>query len=156
VTLVFLGYQAEKDVERIAELSFTGGGAPFELQAERVVGIPSGRPRLFALELQDADEALRRWQADLSERLAKARLYEPEKRPFWPHLTLARIKRGAPPARARHIALPELPAAVREPFSADRMTLFKSLLRPAGAVYEPLATLELAPSGEASPSSLAE
>jgi RNA 2',3'-cyclic 3'-phosphodiesterase len=158
VTLVFLGYQAEKDVERIGELSFSGPVAPFQLQAQRIVGVPAGRPRLFALALEDADGALGRWQAELSDRLAKARLYEPEKRPFWPHLTLARFKRGAPPARARarHIALPDLPDMVREPFTADRATLFKSLLRPAGAVYEPLATRELAPSGDVSSSSRAE
>ena len=92
VTLVFLGYQAGRDVERIAELAFSDDGGPFELKATDVIEVPPRRPRLYALELEDGKEALGKWQAGLAERLQGAGLYEPEKRPFWPHLTIARFK----------------------------------------------------------------
>lgn len=136
VTLVFLGYQYEKDVERIAERTFAAPLEACSLQAEEVRGVPRGRPRLLALQLSDPAGALASWQAALSERLHEARLYEPEKRPFWPHVTLARAKRGKPP---RGLAPPALPAELRQAFSSGQVTLYSSTLRPQGAVYEPLA-----------------
>jgi 2'-5' RNA ligase len=136
VTLVFLGYQYERDVERITDVSFTEPVPRFELTAEGVTGVPRSRPRLFALQLSDPDAALGRWQAALSERLQAARLYEPEKRPFWPHVTLARAKRGKAP---RRFELPELPGELRSPVEAAEVTLYRSTLRPQGAVYDPLA-----------------
>jgi 2'-5' RNA ligase len=137
VTLVFLGYQAERDVERIADVSFGEAGGRFELAARGAVPVPRSRPRLFALDLDDAGDELVRWQGGLSDRLAAARFYEPEKRPFWPHVTLARVKRGAKVPRG--FEPPALPAGLREPFTATRVTLFRSTLKPSGAVYEALA-----------------
>ena len=136
VTLVFLGYQYERDLERIARVAFSEPLAPVTLSAEDVRPLPRSRPRLFALSLSDPGAALGDWQAGLSERLHSERLYEPEKRPFWPHVTLARAKRGATP---RGVAVPELPAALRHPFEAGELVLYRSTLRPQGAVYEPLA-----------------
>ena len=98
--------------------------------------MPRSRPRLFALDLADQGGALTTWQGGLSERLRAARLYEPEKRPFWPHVTLARAKRGK---NVRGLAVPDLPAELSAPFTAGALTLYRSTLRPQGAVYEPLA-----------------
>ena len=144
VTLVFLGYQAERDIDRIAEVALgagAGAGAGgFGLVPEGVVPVPRSRPRLFALDLEDVGGALGEWQAGLSERLEAARFYEPEKRPFWAHVTLARVKRGEKAGRG--LEVPDLPEALREPFRAGRVTLFRSTLRRSGAVYEPLASVE--------------
>ena len=143
VTLVFLDYQAERDIERIAELSLGAGGEAFELAAEGTVPVPRSRPRLYALDLDDAGGALGRWQASLSERLEAAGLYEPEKRPFWPHVTLARVRKRQRRAKLpRQVEVPELPAALRRPFTAGRVTLFRSTLKPSGAVYDALASTE--------------
>ena len=136
VTLVFLGYQYERDVERIAELAFAEPLQPVQLQVEDVQPVPRSRPRLFALSLAEPGGALTRWQGGLSERLHAARLYEPEKRPFWPHVTLARVKRGRKP---RGMAIPDLPAELSAPFEAGELILYRSTLHPQGAVYEPLA-----------------
>jgi RNA 2',3'-cyclic 3'-phosphodiesterase len=140
VTLVFLGYQAERDVERIAELCFSEDAGPFELRAEGIVGVPPRRPRLYALGLEDVGGALGAWQGLLSSRLERARLYEPEKRPFWSHVTLARGKRDRPLPRIDDP--PPLPEALRRPFRGEHATLYKSTLTPRGAVYEPLARME--------------
>ena len=145
VTLVFLGYQYERDVGRIAEICFSEAAGPFELRATEATGIPPRRPRLYALALEDAGGALGAWQGELSERLAAAHLYEPEKRPFWAHLTLARGKRDR--ALMRLEEPPPLPGGLREPFTADRATLFRSTLTPRGAVYDPLASLDLPRAG---------
>jgi RNA 2',3'-cyclic 3'-phosphodiesterase len=136
VTLVFLGYMYERDVERIKEITFARDLPRLELQAEDVQPVPRARPRLFALGLTDAGEQVTRWQQDLSARLHAARLYEPEKRPFWPHVTLARAKRGKTP---RGVTVPELPDELRQPFEPADLTLYRSTLRPHGAVYEALA-----------------
>jgi 2'-5' RNA ligase len=166
ITLVFLGYQAEKDVEQIAELSFAEPSAPFGLRAEEIVEIPPRRPRLYAIGMEDKDEALGRFQAGMSERLQKARLYEPEKRPFWPHLTVARFKQterhrtaGGPRGRPGRQSggssepagpPPEFPDELREPFEAARLTLYSSTLKPQGAEYEPLARMDLSAEAPAS------
>ena len=157
VTLVFLGYQFERDTERIAETSFSEQGEPFELRAQDVVEVPPRRPRLYAVGLEDGGDALVAWQTRLSERLEAAGLYEPEKRPFWPHLTVARFKqterhqaggRARTGGRARGPVdqpepLPELPEELQEQFRAGRLTLYRSTLKPQGAVYDALARIEL-------------
>jgi 2'-5' RNA ligase len=98
--------------------------------------VPRSRPRLYALALADEGGALTARQGALAERLHAAHLYEPEKRPFWPHVTLVRAKRGK---RPRGIEVPALADALTEPFSTGRLTLYRSTLRPQGAVYEPVA-----------------
>lgn len=135
VTLVFLGWQAEPDSGRIAELAFdaaAGRTGPL-LTSAGVRAVPPRRPRLFALSLDDEDERAALLHAAVSEALEKARLYRPEKRPFWAHVTLARVKRGQ-----RAEPLPETPPPA-EPFHAAALTLYRSILRPQGALYEPLA-----------------
>lgn len=164
VTLVFLGYQAERDVERIAELCFTDPPGPFELRPGDIVEVPPRRPRLYAMDLEDHGGRLGGWQQPLAERLREAGLYEPEKRPFWPHLTVARFKqteRHGVGRRGRHASggraptrseapgpPPELPDELRTPFRAGRLTLYRSTLRPQGAVYEPLSRLDLTAKAE--------
>ena len=138
VTLVFLGYQRERDVERIAQAASAVPAPAFRLTPEDVAAVPRSRPRLFALGLADEQGALGAWQEGLSDRLQAAGVYEPEKRPFWPHVTLARVKRGRAP---RGIAVPPPPEALNESFEATRVTLYRSTLRPQGALYEPLAAL---------------
>ena len=139
VTLAFLGYLPEREIERIAEItlaSAAGRGAP-TLVPLGAVGVPRSRPRLIALDLEDRDGEATALQSALSDRLAEARLYRPEKRLFWPHITLARVKRGA---RARPLEASAPPIGELE---ATRLTLYRSTLRPQGALYEPLAAAEL-------------
>jgi RNA 2',3'-cyclic 3'-phosphodiesterase len=141
VTLVFLGYQYERDVERIVELCFGEPAGPFELRPTGVGGIPPRRPRLYALALEDASGGVAAWQNELSRRLHAAHLYEPEKRPFWAHVTLVRGKRDRPLDRLDEEL--RLPPELRRPFAPERATLYRSTLTPRGAVYDPLARMDL-------------
>ena len=146
ITLVFLGYQAEKDRKGIARAAFaTEAEAPaVELQAEPI-GVPPGkRPRLIALGA-NSEETLA-LQAGVQERLVAGGFYEPEKRPFWPHLTVARVKPEAPKSRKPALIRTEphpLPEHMFRFFRPTRLVLFKSHLRRTGAEYEPMAELEL-------------
>ena len=142
VTLVFLGYQYERDVERIASICFEQNRpeAPFELRPEAITAVPPRRPRLYALGLEDAGGALGAWQARLSAALHDARLYEPEKRPFWAHVTLARGKRDRALPRPENPVEP--PLELRAPFAPPHATLYRSTLTPGGAVYDALARMD--------------
>jgi 2'-5' RNA ligase len=139
VTLAFLGWQDEAAAERIAEETFgaAAGQAPPILAASGVRGVPPRRPRLFALDLDDEDSRATRVQGAISDALERAGFYKPEKRPFWPHVTLARVKRGT-----RAEPLPDA-GPPGEPFEAREVTLYRSTLRPQGALYEPLARADL-------------
>jgi 2'-5' RNA ligase len=139
VTLAFLGYRPEKEIEQITELlgtAATDRPAP-RLSAERVVPLPPRRPRLFALDLADPGGEAVSLQASVSDALEAERIYKPEKRPFWPHITLARVKRDrfAPPYDG-----PEPPGGE---WLGEAVVLYRSHLRPQGAQYEPLVRLSL-------------
>jgi 2'-5' RNA ligase len=141
VTLVFLGWKYEKDVERIASLALGEALSAFTLQPAGVVGVPKGRPRLHAIKLEDEGERLCRWQGEIAGVLSRAGFYEPERRPFWPHLTYARARRKHERAAAK-AALPALPARLRKPFIASRVTLYRSTLKREGAVYSRISSVE--------------
>jgi RNA 2',3'-cyclic 3'-phosphodiesterase len=135
VTLVFLGWQNESAAERIAAATFAsvaGMGAPL-LRAAAVKAVPPRRPRLLALDLDDEGDRCVALQASVSGALEAERVYRPEKRPFWPHVTLARVKRGARAEALGDVGLPD------EAFEVAELTLYRSTLRPQGAVYDPLA-----------------
>jgi len=133
VTLAFLGYRAEQEVGAIAEaMASAVGDAPLLAPGE-VRPIPPRRPRLFALDLDDPDGACARLQQAVSDALEAGRFYKPEKRPFWPHVTLARVKRNQ---RADPLPAESPPI---EPFNAPQLTLYRSTLRPQGAKYDALA-----------------
>jgi 2'-5' RNA ligase len=108
-----------------------------------------GRARLFALPVESpATIAL---QAGLEERLVAARLYEPEKRPFWPHVTVARVRKEERSSkRPAPVEKPPgaLPKGLLQPFSGVRLTLYRSQLQPQGAQYTPLAQVELPAGGQ--------
>ena len=151
MTLVFLGYHAEKEIKAIAKAAFgIDAQAPAVELAREPVGVPGGkRPRLIALAAH-SDEAVA-LQKQVEERLAEADFYEPEKRPFWPHLTMARVKPEAPRSRKPALIRTEphpLPEHMFRFFRPTRLVLFKSHLRRTGAEYEAMAELELPTAGD--------
>jgi 2'-5' RNA ligase len=140
VTLVFLGWMPEKEIERIAELTRAAipAGKPPLWAAAAAKPLPVRRPRLFALDLSDAGDRAVAVQRAIADALEAEKLYRPEKRPFWPHITLARVKRNAfaPPLG------PEPPPPA-EPWQAAAITLYRSTLQPQGARYDALARIPL-------------
>jgi RNA 2',3'-cyclic 3'-phosphodiesterase len=149
VTLVFLGYLAEREIPRLEEIVGTRDGSAPSIELGDPVPRPRrGRPRLFALPA--ASPGAIALQADLAEELVTARLYKPEKRPFWPHVTVARVRREEPGSkRAARVSKPPgaLPKGLLQPFDGIRLTLYRSQLQPQGAQYTPLAQVELPAGG---------
>ena len=139
ITVKFLGEIDEKMKDRIAavlqevcrrhhgfEVGFSGVGCFPDPRRPRVVwiGTDTGADRLSGLA-QDIDGQL--------ESLG----FRKEKR-FHPHLTIGRIK--------KECSIDAILGAEfsTEPFSVQQLILFKSTLTPQGALYDSLATFELA------------
>jgi RNA 2',3'-cyclic 3'-phosphodiesterase len=156
VTLCFLGWLPERRVSEVAAIVGAIERWPIELRFERdPVPVPRRRPRLYAANAPS--EGADRLAAEVCRNLEAARLYEPERRPFWSHVTIARVRSERAPAgagrrrRARPMvtaaAPPPLPKPLTEPFGAVRVTVYRSILRAQGATYVPLASTELPPPG---------
>jgi 2'-5' RNA ligase len=132
VTLAFLGHRDEGDVARcVAALSALPDAAPPPLALGRALLLT----RVLTVGLADPSGALGRLQAAASAALAGAGVYEPEARPFRPHVTVARLRKGTRPRRR-----PALPAVEPVAFSGGPVVLYRSLLGRGGATYEPLWT----------------
>ncbi len=149
LTLCFLGHIPAADVERAARIVAAVRPRPVAVTFRaQPVAKPRGRPRLFALDAESPGAVA--LQDELARELAEAGVYEPDQRPFWPHLTVARV-RTEPGKRRRPRRVRtrpgELPAALVHTFDSVRIALYRSNLRPGGAQYVPLANLDLPPTG---------
>jgi RNA 2',3'-cyclic 3'-phosphodiesterase len=138
LTLCFLGEQPLASIEALcgAVDGLSGAGA-----AALAVGtpwwLPRRRPNVLAAGVDDDDGRLRDAQGLLLAYLQRATGFEPERRMFIPHITVARVRRGA---RVRPAPLPA-PEAVS--FSGSRVILFESLVGEGPAVYRALHTVSL-------------
>jgi 2'-5' RNA ligase len=96
-----------------------------------VVGVPRRRPRLYALDLEDVGG-----HGAALHKAVSAALGEPVTRPFWPHVTLLRFRKGKRPKA------PAGPAGL-DPFAPTSLTLYRSRPGPQGSRYEALEGREL-------------
>jgi 2'-5' RNA ligase len=138
-TLCFLGWCRQGEVETIRDACavLSAYEAP-QLTVGEAVWLPPRRPRVLAVELGDGAGALERAQGALSEVLAGGGWYQPEKRAYLAHVTVARVGRGGRAPRR------ELPSPPELSFSASRVSLYRSRLLRSGARYEPLGEVQLA------------
>jgi 2'-5' RNA ligase len=132
ITLAFLGSRPSEDVPVIEPVVFDEGAAP-----RLALGDVLLLPRVLTVAIEDPDGTLATLQARVSSALTAAGVYTPAKRPFRPHVTVARLR---PRTRApREAALP----IDRLQFSGEAVTLYASRLHPSGARYEPLSRARL-------------
>jgi RNA 2',3'-cyclic 3'-phosphodiesterase len=145
VTLVFLGYRPEKEIARIGEIVEALAVPSPRIELRDPAPRPTrGRPRLFALPIESPEAVS--LQAELEEELVAEHLHKPEGRPFWPHLTVARVRpEGKGSKRPRRVSEPprRLPQGLLQPSSCVRVALYRSELKPQGAQYTPLAHVKL-------------
>jgi 2'-5' RNA ligase len=140
ITLVFLGERGEEEVGAISALLEDPSLAVRRIQAS-MAGYgqfpPRGVPRvLFCPVLDGAGEVIDLQRSASSVLLRGGVRFEEERRPFAPHVTLARNKGD----RVDEEVVRELFSAERR-FTFDRLVLFQSLLRPQGAEYRPVKTV---------------
>jgi RNA 2',3'-cyclic 3'-phosphodiesterase len=132
VTLAFLGRRPGEEAPAIAS-ALREAAAAAEPARFAVVRYRETRS-VGMLVLDDEDGRATALAGDLHERLERLGVYERERRPWLPHLTVVRFRerpRLAPP-------LPELGA-----FGPSDAALYHSVLRPTGAQYEALETFAL-------------
>jgi 2'-5' RNA ligase len=134
LTLAFLGARPARDVEPIrAELEQAARAAagislrPSRYRETRSVGM---------VVFDDESGVAGRLAADLHGRLQRLAVYEPEQRPWLPHLTVVRF-------RVRPRLAPEPPALGA--VSPSGAAVYHSVLRPTGAQYVVLHSVALHP-----------
>jgi 2'-5' RNA ligase len=137
LTLAFLGGRPEGDVATIEDVLRAAAGPAPQLALGEGLLLPPRRARVLCVQVGDPDRTLAALQARVSEGLAAAGVYEPERRPYRAHATIARLRPRQRPPRAIEAA-PE-PLA----FRGESVALYVSRLHPHGARYEALARVPL-------------
>lgn len=141
-TLCFLGWRPLIEIDAIGAACSVAAQHPApQLAWGRPMWLPRRRPRVLSVELHDPGQALARLQSSLSEALEAGGWYQPEKRRYLPHVTVARVS-GSGRAPASLSAL-ELRSPEGIAFRACGVTLYRSRLLRGGARYEPLESVML-------------
>jgi RNA 2',3'-cyclic 3'-phosphodiesterase len=132
ITLAFLGLVPRGEIPRLREALSELAYPPIDMRVAEGIFLPErGAKRVIALRLCDPSGALVQRQRCVVGALAATGLYEPEKRAWLPHLTVARFRRSGHPFSLQNVNISE--------FGVVRTVLYSSLLERAGAVHTPLA-----------------
>ncbi len=141
VTLVFLDTQPEPVLE---ELHYALESRTLPAPVLRLDGFGSfgGADPLSLHAVIAADPRLTALQAKLAQAARGVGIALPARR-FVPHVTLGRWRKGEAQPDLLARALGAFGPLTSEPWVADELVLYRSLLRPEGAVYDPLARYPL-------------
>lgn len=139
LTLKFLGDVQEGDIQKIGQemLETARRFAPVSMTAKGIGVFPDfRRPRVVWVGVSGRTGGLVPLQSALEDRLADIG-YPKERRPFKQHLTLGRAKKRID-TESLVQAVTAFSGQESEPFLIEKITLFKSDLKPSGAVYSNL------------------
>ena len=146
VTLSFLG---DVEVEQVSAVSDSVRRAVKDLSSFRMVLSSSGafphpgRPRVLWAGVGEGRAIVERLQGAVVTALHEEHGFEPDRRKFYPHVTVARAsRRGRPPDMEK--ALAESSGGWGAQW-VERVDVMKSELRPGGPIYTVMASLPLAP-----------
>jgi 2'-5' RNA ligase len=143
LTLAFLGHRALDEIDPAREAVRGVRSAAPSLTLGEPLWLSPRRPSVLAVALADGGGVLAALQAQVVARLVAGLAWEPEQRPFRPHATVARVRRGWRP-RVR-----DLPEAPRATFAGEAVVLFRSHLGGRGpARYEALERVALGSSSQ--------
>lgn len=137
VTLAFLGDLPLARAEAIERAVAAVVDGPVPLGLGGALWLAPRRPHVLTVAIEDPAGALVALHDRVAGALAKAVGYAPDPRPFRPHATVARVRRGA---RVRPVSLPAPP---RMRFGAEAVALYRSRLGRGGARYEAVARVSL-------------
>jgi 2'-5' RNA ligase len=136
VTLAFLGSRGEEEAGAVARMLATCARRLGPLQTAGALWLPPRRPGVLSVAVQSG-EGLSSLRSDLVAALRVAIAFEPEARPFRPHITVGRVARGTRiDTRGERLAPPQLS------FVPPALTLYRSHSGRGGARYEPLARVD--------------
>ena len=148
LTLEFLGDLPPARVPDVAAMldQVCPAQVPFQLRVGRLGCFPDARrPRVLWVGLEEPTGSLARLQGAIRKGCADLGL-DVDERAFSPHLTLGRVRREAGPEAADFAGkvLGGLEAITAGEMAAETVQLYRSELRPAGAVYTRLHSAALA------------
>jgi 2'-5' RNA ligase len=138
LTLCFLGSRPVSEIDALSGALDSCAEPVGQLSVGAPLWLPPSRPRTLAVEIGDRDGRLARLQRSVARALTGASGWEPERRRFRAHVTVARVRDAVP------VAHTPLPATPRLSFAPETLVLYRSLLAPAGAEYEAIAVRDLA------------
>ncbi|MEW6327989.1 MAG: RNA 2',3'-cyclic phosphodiesterase [Thermodesulfobacteriota bacterium] len=144
LTLKFLGNIEEGQIEPIvnAVSGVITDQKPLALKAEGMGAFPDlRRPRVIWIGMTGDIERLMVIQKGIEQALS-ALGFPAEDRPFTPHLTLGRVRSYKRTSDLAH-KIEGLKDINFNPFTVTELILYKSTLRPEGAIYTPLRRLPL-------------
>ena len=145
LTLVFLGEVAETRAQAIVDaIGQPVPQPPFDL-AFAGIGVfpPRGAPNVLWIGASAGEAPSVELQRQLADRVAQLGI-PLERRPFHPHLTLARLKESRPSDRAAALGADR--GTVVATVHVDHATLYQSKLSSQGPTYIPLARATLSTS----------
>ncbi len=147
LTLKFFGDVPEEKIEEIIKIvrSITSQVIPLKLKVKGLGTFPPNRrPRVIWAGIAGDLRELTYLRQEIEKALARIG-FEPEDRPFVPHLTLGRVKSSRNIEKLSQ-AIKALSAETGEGWEeieVDSLVLYQSILRPSGAVYIPLKIISL-------------
>jgi len=144
LTIKFLGDIHQTDLDRISEalIESATSYSSFSFSAKGIGIFPGlNRPQVIWVGLSGEIERITRFQRQLDQSLSVIG-FPKENRPFQGHLTLGRFK-GKTHTGKLVDALNVYADFKSDPITVDRVILFKSDLKPTGAVYSELVTVPL-------------
>jgi 2'-5' RNA ligase len=146
LTLHFLGDLAVDHLEVVSSTIRNVAAAhnPFSLSLSTLGCFPDiRRPRIVWVGLSGETEPLRGVHGRLARELREEIGFQPESRPYSPHLTIGRSKKGVTNYQLRALGQalePQIPRVGRlAALRVDRIHLIQSVLKPDGPVYTSLA-----------------
>jgi 2'-5' RNA ligase len=146
LTLCFLGSRPMDEIAAIGSTLSECAADAGELSLGAPLWLPAARPRSLAVAVHDQAGELQGLHAAVIAAICEVSGWEPERRRFRAHITVARTRGRAGGHRAPSRAGGGLPATPQLRFSAESLTLYRSWLSSAGASYEALVRCELSPS----------
>jgi RNA 2',3'-cyclic 3'-phosphodiesterase len=144
LTLKFLGNIEESRIDSIFKSieELIRNTLLFSLKVRGIGAFPNLKnPRVIWMGLVDARETLTSLQKRIDNQLEKIG-FQPEDRPFHPHLTLGRMKSS----RGKEELVGRMEKHKEEEFGdlqVERVILFESDLRPSGPIYTALREMKL-------------
>jgi len=147
LTLKFLGNIPFKQVAEISKAieEAAQGILPFHLEVSGLGVFPNlKQPRVLWVGIKGEIDNLLKLQQNVDSALAPLGFAE-EKRPFTPHLTLARLRERASPAERKSFGELVMSTSFESsyPLEVETVSLMRSQLAPEGAIYTRLFAVKL-------------
>jgi len=141
ITFQFLGDIADAHLPDIIQIitEYCADLPPLSFSQPKLQIVPTSKPRIIWINYQSDSAELKKIHRKLNAAIAELG-YKLDRKPLLLHITLARIKAALQPSLINAIMNYKID---HEKFAPDKVTLFKSILKPQCPIYQPLFSIPL-------------